>query len=305
MTPTAPGAPAPRDPAMTPETFRQIAQIAYRDAGLVLADAKIAMVTSRLNRRLRALGLPGFDAYLAYLNSAPGAAERDSLISALTTNVSHFFREAHHFATLRDSILPPLIARARSGGRVRIWSAGCSNGQEPYSIAMTVLDLAPDAAALDIRVLGTDIDPQVLAHAQQGHYAGPLASGLTGDMIRRHFTTDTADGRNGLSCSAELRRLTAFRRLNLHDPWPMSGRFDVIFCRNVLIYFDTASQDRICTRFAQALEPQGMLFLGHSERLAETAAPLFWSEGVTTYRKAREASAPAPALNEQGPSRWH
>ena len=295
--PSAPRAPAPgpaglQAPELAADAFRRIAAIAYREAGLAIGEGRSAMVRTRLARRLRALNLPGFEAYCDHIESPAGADEVGLLISALTTNVSHFFRESHHFDILRSDVIPPLAARARAGERVRIWSAGCANGQEPYSVAMTLIDegVPPDA---DVRVLGTDIDPAVIAHAGAGQYPETMLSGLPDPMRARHFAPAPGGREPHWAIDETVRGLVSFRVLNLLDAWPMRGRFDAIFCRNVVIYFDAATQDRLWHRFAAQLAPGGWLFLGHSERLSPGAKPLFAGRGVTTYQRTERSGAPS------------
>lgn len=262
--------------------FDRIAKIAHREAGLSLSEAKRAMIASRLTRRLRATGAGDFGAYLALLESEVGEDERQHLISALTTNVTNFFRENHHFRTLETEVLPRLAPRAKAGQRIRIWSAGCSTGQEPYSIAMSVLRVVPDAARLDIRILATDIDATVLATAKNGCYPAQQLEAVE-PALKRQFFSKTLGG--DLEVAETLRALVSFRQLNLIGPWPVRGPFDVIFCRNVVIYFDADTQAALWPRFHQVLAPGGMLFIGHSERLDPQTTERFSSAGVTTYRK--------------------
>jgi chemotaxis protein methyltransferase CheR len=237
-----------------------IAAIAHAEAGIVIAPDKGPMIQSRLLKHLRRLGMADFAEYLRYVQSERGRDERRQMISALTTNVTHFFREKHHFDQLRDTVLPPLIARARAGGKVRIWSAGCSGGQEAYSIAMTAHALDPLVAELDLRILATDIDPCILSIGQAARYPTDSLGPVDPDLQRRCFDPDG----DAMRLKPALRRMVAFNLLNLHAPWPMKGRFDVIFCRNVVIYFDPAAQARLWARFAAALVPGGHLFVGHS-----------------------------------------
>ncbi len=270
--------------AMSLENFRDIAAIAYRESGIALSDSKIAMVRSRLTRRLRALKMQDFDEYIKLVKSPDGHLEVGHLVSALTTNVSHFFRENHHFALLKDKILPRLLERARAGGRVRIWSAGCSNGQEPYSIAMTILALDPTASARDIRILATDIDPIVLKTARAGIYSGALMTGLENHHISAFFERVNNTAEPSYRANEDLRKMVTFRELNLHHRWPMNGTFDVIFCRNVVIYFDVPTQTVLYQNFARVLAADGWLILGHSERISDGALSLFEGAGLTTYR---------------------
>jgi chemotaxis protein methyltransferase CheR len=257
-----------------------IAAIAEADAGIVIAGEKASMVQSRLAARLRALGMTHFREYLDYIEGDDGVDERREMISALTTNVSHFFREPHHFDVLRNQVLPPLVDRVRRGGRVRIWSAGCSRGQEACSIAMAILELLPDAAERDVRILATDIDRSVLQDAAAGTYDIPSLAPVPPRLRDRYFAP--ADG--GLSAGPELRAMVRFRELNLHGPWPMTGFFDVVFCRNVVIYFSAERQAALWPRFARAIAPGGWLFVGHSERVSPGAG--FEVAGVTAYRRA-------------------
>lgn len=278
------GAAGLHGPELPEADFRRIAAIAYREAGLAIGAGKSAMVRTRLARRLRALHLPSFAAYCAHIESPEGADEIGLLVSALTTNVSHFFREAHHFDILRTQVLPPLVDRARAGKRVRIWSAGCANGQEPYSIVMSMIEAGLPLDA-DVRVLATDIDPNVIAHARSGLFGETMLSGLPDAMRARHFSPVAGATETQWKVTDQLRHAVTFRVLNLLDTWPMRGQFDAIFCRNVVIYFDAETQDRLWRRFAAHLAPGGWLFLGHSERLSPNAIPLFTGRGVTSYQR--------------------
>ncbi|HHB81561.1 MAG TPA: protein-glutamate O-methyltransferase CheR [Aliiroseovarius sp.] len=281
-------APGLSGPQMDDTAFQCITNLAYREAGLYIPVGKAAMVRTRLARRLRSLNLPDFQAYCELVQGPDGSEELGAMISALTTNVSHFFRESHHFDIMREQVIPGLIAKARSKKRVRIWSAGCSNGQEPYSIAMTLRE-AGLSMSDDLRILATDIDPQVIAHARAGTYPASMVSGLERPMRERYFDETTLHGDTAWKAKPDIAGMIAFRQLNLLRDWPMRGRFDAIFCRNVVIYFDAETQSRLWQRFAQALEPGGWMFLGHSERISPDGLPLFESRGMTSYtRKAQE-----------------
>ncbi len=269
--------------AFAPPTAVELAEIARlvrESAGIVIGEGKASMVQSRLSKRLRALGLADYRSYLEHLQSPEGAEESGRMLSALTTNVTNFFRENHHFQQLRRDVLPPLIARARAGGRVRIWSAGCSSGQEPYSIAMLLCDLAEDAPTLDIRILATDIDPEMTAIGRAARYATALAESIP-PAYAQQFLDATDDG---VVLRPSVRGLVGFRELNLHATWPMRGTFDVIFCRNVAIYFDKQTQDALWSRFEAALAPDGWLFMGHSERLPADRPTRLVTAGITSYR---------------------
>lgn len=267
----------------TTEDFRKIAQILHSHAGIALAEGKAALVYSRLAKRLRSLGLRSFHEYCALVEDAKGVDERQAMMAALTTNVTRYFREPHHFDHLRDVVLPPLVDRARKGGRVRLWSAACSNGQEPYSMAITVLAALPEAANLDIKILATDIDPNMIAEGRAGIYREDAVEPVPLDLRRKWFKKVPVGADTRWGVADELRELVSFRELNLIGDWPMKGKFDAIFCRNVVIYFDEPTQERIWSRFAPMLEPGGTLYIGHSERVTGPATEVFETTGLTTY----------------------
>jgi len=277
----------------------RITELAHREAGLHIAPAKAAMVRTRLLRRLRRLGLRDFDSYCDLVDSHVGQEERAKMISSLTTNVSNFFRENHHFEIFRNQALPALIDQARHGKRVRIWSAGCSNGQEPYSIAMTMLEAGMPQGA-DVRILGTDIDPEVIEFAKAADYPGAMLANVPPHLREAYFDANDDEADGSRRVGSALREITRFRVLNLIQDWPMRGQFDAIFCRNVVIYFDQATQDGLWPRFARSLNTHGWLFLGHSERVGEKANSYFRSVGITAYtRTATEVPGTSPALETQ------
>ena len=269
---------------LDPASFRAIADLAYRESGLTLVEEKSSMVRSRLRHRLRDLGLSSFTAYSDFLQSEAGQSERRHLISALTTNVSHFFRENHHFETLVTEFerkLPSL----RAGGAMRIWSAGCSNGQEALSAAISLLEHTSEAAKFDIRILATDIDPEVVQFARNGVYPERFMRGVPDAMLAKYFVREpSTDSEPQYKVRSILSDMIRVNELNLLSSWPMTKRFDIIFCRNVVIYFDAATQTRLWPRFRDALSPDGILFLGHSERISEPSAFGFDCTGPTTYR---------------------
>ena len=271
----------------TYDDFRRISEMLHADAGIDLPESKTALVYSRLAKRLRALGLENFRDYCALVKSAEGADERKRMLAALTTNVTRFFREPHHFEHLKAQVLPPLAERARRGGRVRIWSAGCSNGQEPYSIALTILALMPDAADHDVRILATDIDPNMVAEGRAGVYSGEQVSAIPRELRDRWFSP-TPDRR--WAADDTLRALVSFREHNLTAAWPMKGPFDAIFCRNCVIYFREETQNQIWAKFKSLLAPNACLYVGHSERV-ECTGDDFASDGLTVYRLRGRARA--------------
>jgi len=264
----------------TAEDFRMIAATLHAAAGIALPESKATLVYSRLAKRLRALGLESFRDYCALVTDAKGLDERQQMIVALTTNVTRFFREPHHFEHLKEKVLPPLLANAKRGGSVRIWSAACSNGQEPYSIALTILSMMPDAPDYDIRILATDIDTQMLAEARAGVYSSQIVAAVPGELRARWFERDG----DNFQVSEPMRRLTTFNELNLIGDWPMRRQFQAIFCRNVVIYFEEETQAKVFGRFLPLMSPDARLYIGHSERVCGDAAARLETDGVTTYR---------------------
>lgn len=270
-------------PDLTETQFVAITQRIHRETGIVIGAAKRSMLIARLAHRLRYLGLTDFAAYLALLDAPDdkGEDERHALVSAITTNVTRFFREPHHFEALSE-MAPGLIARARAGGRVRIWSAGCSTGQEPYSIAATLIEKAPDIARYDLRILATDIDAKVIETARRGAYDARAIAQDTPAQMRRHLHLAPS---GQAEVAPTLKELIRFEPLNLLGAWPFSGQFDILFCRNVVIYFDADTRHRLWRRFASRVVPDGQLFVGHSERMDARLDPYFVPCGITRYRR--------------------
>lgn len=261
--------------------FNNIAAILLSEVGISLGENKVNLVYSRLAKRLRALRLTSFRDYCALVSSPEGEKERGEMIAALTTNVTRFFREPHHFEHLKTEILPSALQFARKGGRVRLWSAACSSGQEPYSMAMTVLSLMPEAPRYDIKILATDVDPNMIAFGQAGLYQSAALESIPTALRSRWFANM---GSGDMQAGEELRSLVSFRKLNLIGNWPMSGRFHAIFCRNVVIYFNQETQSRIWERITPLLDQNAALYIGHSERVSGPAERLLKSDGITTYR---------------------
>jgi len=276
---------------LTKDDFQRIVEVARSDAGIDLCEAKASLVYSRLTKRLRTLRLQSFRSYCELLSDGGANDERQHMVAALTTNVTRFFREQHHFEHLKAHVLPPLAAKIREGGSVRIWSAACSSGEEPYSIALAILSVIPEAAALNVKILATDIDSGVLQKGRTGVYSEAIMAPVATDLRRRWFTPhDLGEGEKGWQAIEELRSLVTFRQHNLMGHWPMRGPFDAIFCRNALIYFREEDQISVWRRFAPLLTPAGRLYIGHSERLFGEAASLYVNEGITTYRPRPEVA---------------
>ena len=273
---------------LTQRDFHEIAAMIHEDAGIHLPQSKAALVYSRLAKRLRALGLANFREYCRLVSTSDGLDERQKMLAALTTNVTRFFREPHHFHHLESKILPTLIEAARRGERLRFWSAACSSGQEPYSIALTLLSLMPDAAKYDIKVLATDIDTNMLAAGLKGIYTEDDIAFVPA-KLRSQWFIPVPGGQPDrttpiVEVAAGLRAIVTFRELNFFAPWPMKGCFQVIFCRNAVIYFDEDAREKLWNRFAPKLSPDGVFYVGHSERITGAAAKLFEADGATIYR---------------------
>jgi chemotaxis protein methyltransferase CheR len=266
------------------EDFEALRKLVKELTGINLSEQKRELVYGRLARRLRALHLRTFAEYRDLLAS-DGGQEISELCNAITTNLTSFFRESHHFDYLREQVLQPMVAQRASQRRVRIWSAGCSTGEEAYSLAMTVIESFPDLRTWDVKILATDLDSDVLAKAKRGVYTADRVRSIGPQRLGRFFVEKR--GREGLSyeVSAELTALITFKQLNLMHPLPMKGPLDAIFCRNVVIYFDKDTQRDLFSRVAQLQRPGDLLFLGHSESLfkvSESYTPI----GKTVYRRA-------------------
>jgi chemotaxis protein methyltransferase CheR len=269
----------------TPADFQTIVGIVYERSGIVLAAHKRDMTYSRLARRLRSLGLRSFRDYCALLQGNEGGKEVGFLINAITTNLTKFFRESHHFDHLRDHVLRTSTDAPRGQKpRIRLWSAGCSSGEEPYSMAMTALSQPKDSSRdWDLRILATDLDTSMLKKAKQGIYSRASLESVPPAMRDRFFDQRTED-RENVRVSQSAQELITFRQLNLLGPWPMSGRFDVIFCRNVMIYFDAKTKATLIDRFHSQLTDNGWLYVGHSESLLDHQTR-FKLRGRTIYQK--------------------
>ncbi len=257
------------DTTLSRDDMALVAKLVYEHAGIVIREHKEAMARGRLARRVKVLGLGSIAEYCAYLRTPAAADEIPELINAVTTNHTAFFRERHHFDHLRKDVLPRLIQeRAGRRGRIRIWSAACSSGEEPYSIAAISRDVIGHRSDLDFRILATDIDTDILDRAAAGQYPAEQFDRLPADL-RPLLRLEGQSARGEARIAEDLKRLIAFKRLNLIERWPMKGPFDVIFCRNVFIYFDTPTKAAILDRYVALLQPGGFLYLGHSESLPQ------------------------------------
>ena len=257
----------PSDFVLSDGEYKRICELVREHTGIALSESKREMIYGRLVRRLRALRLSGFAPYIAQLEKSD-TAELEEFINAVTTNLTSFFRESHHFDHLAKEVLPAISRRAQGSGRLRIWSCACSTGEEPYSAAMVLREQKELLVGIDARILATDLDTQVLATASAGIYAQERLESVSQARVARYFQT-LSDGVKGkVRVSPSLQELITFKQLNLMNDWPMRGPFDVIFCRNVLIYFDKQTQEQVVSRLSEQLLPGGYLFLGHSESIA-------------------------------------
>lgn len=272
-----------REFEFTDRDFRCIRNLAMQHLGIMLADTKREMVYSRLTRRLRHLSMDDFEDYCNLLQ----AGDADELVhftNAITTNLTSFFRENHHFEALAKSLLPELIKRKSRSGQVRIWSAGCSTGEEPYSIAMVIKEALSRENQRNVRILATDIDSNVLATASRGVYDLERVGNISRQRLKRWFMKGKGGSEGLVKVAPELQEMITFRRLNLMEDWPVKGWFDIIFCRNVVIYFDKETQRRLFDRFANRIDAQGYIIVGHSETLLKVT-DRFELLGQTIYRK--------------------
>jgi chemotaxis protein methyltransferase CheR len=270
------------DGAFSDADFGAIAEILYQETGIFLGENKKNLVFRRLSSKVRDLGFAHFRDYVDRIRSSPHNSERQHMISTLTTNVTSFYREPHHFKDFSERLLPGLLNRAKRGKRVRIWSSACSTGEEAYTIAIEILRSAPEAAKYDLKVLATDIDPAVVALARKGAYLWPAVQDIP-PPIRHRFLTPQTNGAPLYEMSEQVRKIVTFRTLNLLAPLPFSGVFDVIFCRNVTIYFDQKTRAKAWTQILQALAGDGQLYIGHSERVSGPAAETLKTNGLTAY----------------------
>ncbi len=262
--------PPPEPSPLSEREFKGYQQLIYREAGIWLSQAKKALLVGRVSRRLRELGGLSFGAYLR--RAEEDAAERVRLLDAICTHETHFFREPRHFELLEREVLPRWRARGDTGSgegrRVRVWSAGCSSGEEPFSLAMVLRHHLPEEEGWEIDILATDLSTRVLERARQALWPVDKAEEIPKHYRRAYMLRGVGSQEGKMKAGPELRALVRFQRMNLNDCQGLVGRFDLIFCRNVLIYFDAASRTRALERLLGHLSPHGLLFLGHAESLS-------------------------------------
>ena len=264
----------------TDKDFQFLASLANSKTGIVLTDQKKDMVYSRLARRIRALGLNSFKEYCELLSSDKAGDEMGNLVNAITTNLTSFFREPHHFEHLHG-LLQSIVKSNPANKKIRLWSSACSAGMEPYSMAMTMRGAIQDIDKWDAKILATDIDTNMVATGTLGEYnTNDVAS--VPEQYKRYIDAGSKPDKRQMS--EHIKKLIAFKSLNLLEDWPMRGPFQAVFCRNVVIYFDKPTKQRLFDRLADILEPNGILYIGHSENL-NGMTDRFELISRTTYRR--------------------
>ncbi len=277
-----------REFEFTERDFRHVRELLLEQAGINLSESKQDLVYGRLARILRRKGYRRFKDYLGALDIDRSEGDRSEFINALTTNVTSFFREPHQFERMADEVMPELLMRKKASGdgRIRVWSSACSTGPEPYSIAIVLNETIRSFAEWNARILATDLDSNVLQTAEAGVYDDEVLKTVSRPRMNRFFEKGSGEHKGLYRAKPCLRDLIVFKQLNLMEDWPMRGPFDLIFCRNVVIYFDKPTQVRLFNRLGDKLADGGMLFIGHSESLTGMG-DRFQYLGGNMYRKIR------------------
>lgn len=271
----------PREFRFTVDDFNFLRKLSNQHSGIQVPDERFDMFYSRLSKRVRKLGLNDFKEYCQYLKDYPDH-EFTEFINSITTNLTAFFREMHHFDYLRDVVIPEVLKRNKNTKQIRVWSAGCSTGEEPYTLAMTLLDNVPPD--WDIKVLATDLDTNVLQTAMDGVYSEERVTDLSEQILKRWFMRGKGAQDGLVRVRPQLQKIIQFKKLNLMQDWPMKCQFDFIFCRNVLIYFDRDTKALLASKYAKMLASRSWLFIGHSESLNQLSNE-FDLVATTTYKK--------------------
>ena len=252
------------------EDFKRVSDVIYKHCGINLHDGKKTLVRARLAKRMRARKIDTVGKYLDYVLAMNDKKEFYDLVDSISTNLTSFFREKVHFDLLKEQFIPNMIARQEKHGgpkRFRIWSAGCSSGEEPYTMAMTLKDAFKGTSGWEVKILASDVSTRVLEKASSGLYEADKVKLVNPQLVSEYFNKEVVNGNGMYRVKDELRKMIAFRYLNLMEPWPFKGAFDVIFCRNVMIYFDKPTQEKLVGRYYDCLRPEGLLCIGHSESL--------------------------------------
>jgi chemotaxis protein methyltransferase CheR len=277
---------------LTDKEFLAISEMVYQHCGIRLDNEKKELVRSRLSKRLRILGYESYSDYIEFIRQEPGGEEFSSLIDAISTNFTSFFRERQHFDFLEKQLLPGILeSKAKKGDyRLRAWCAGCSSGEELYTIAITILDAIGDNLRWDVKILATDISTRMLEAAKRGVYEQKKVEPLSPAQKQKYLTVSRSQGEKLYEVKPEVKKMTIVRYLNFMDAWPIQTSLDFIFCRNVMIYFDRATQANLIHRFWELLEPGGILFTGHSESLTGIKHSFKYIEPAV-YQKPPDAKA--------------
>jgi len=281
MIPNRPAKPAEDD--LPDDLFNKFREYVYQQARISLGENKRELIRARFGKTIRQRHMSGFQEYYNWIiNDKTGEASRE-VMNAISTNLTSFFRENQHFEFLGKTLLPRLASQPR----LRAWSAGCSTGEEVYTIAITILESLPGAERMDIKLLATDVDTEVVAHGARGVYGQDRVRDVPAAIVKQYFdrAPDDNRGRPQVRLKDAVRRLVTFRHLNLFGTWPFKGKFDFIFCRNVMIYFDRETQEMLVNRFYEQLVAGGHLFIGHSEGLSNVKHNFEYVQ-PTIYRRA-------------------
>ena len=259
--------------------FKKVSQIVYQVSGINLKGGKEALVRARLMKRLRVMGMESFEEYLKFIDSNSGAKELGCMIDEMTTNKTFFFREIEHFNYLCEKILPEL-----KDNKLRFWSAACSSGEEPFSLAILLMENIPRIKSMDVRILATDISTKMLNKARKAVYEEETLRNVPKLFLQKYFVKVRNESFLAYQLKDDVSSIIQFSWLNLMEAWPMKGLFNVIFCRNVMIYFDRPTQQKLINRFWALIEPGGYLFVGHSESLSGISHQFKYVRPAT-YRK--------------------
>ncbi|MDQ7073845.1 MAG: protein-glutamate O-methyltransferase [Gammaproteobacteria bacterium] len=273
-----------REFSFSRKNFDFLRKISNEKTGIVVSDDKFDMFYSRLSRRVRWLGLSNFDEYCDFIEQGGAKGELTELINSVTTNLTSFFREQHHFDYLKETVIPELLVKNRADKEMSVWSSGCSTGEEPYSLAITLLDALRDNLNWSVRIDATDVDSNVLATAESGVYVYDHLNGMSKQCLRTWFQRGMGNNADRVRVKSIVRSMIDFHELNLVGNWSVAEKKDVIFCRNVIIYFDKKFKKRLVDKYADVLKVGGYLFIGHSESLFNIT-DRFELIGKTIYRK--------------------
>jgi len=274
-----------QDTALSDRDFFRFKNLVHEKCGIFLHDGKKELVRARLGKRLRATRFKSFSEYYRYLMETDSGDELAQMLNAISTNLTSFFRESNHFTYLENNVFPHLFGSGRSR-QIRAWSAGCSSGEEPYSLAMCLKSFLKTDSSWEINILATDISTEVLSTGLSGVYPGSRIQNLPTDLVRNFFQKGQHRWDGFVRVKPFIRNMIDFRRFNLISPFSFEKRFDIIFCRNVMIYFNRAAQESLVNKFYKCLHPGGYLFIGHSESLLSIRHPFKYIK-PTIYQRQR------------------